>query len=65
MAHCSHCGKPAAHFTLIDEGRMGGYCDECVNNGVLACVGITTPADPGLTPPPMVLRVPFAMPSRD
>jgi hypothetical protein len=64
MVHCTSCGNVASHFTLIDDGHMGAYCDGCVNAGVLACIGINTPADPGFIPAPVTARVPFEMPSR-
>jgi hypothetical protein len=64
MIHCTHCNKVAAHFTLIDDGHMGGYCDECVNAGVLKCIDIGVPANPGYTSQPITLRVPFEMPAR-
>jgi hypothetical protein len=48
LIHCAGCNQPKPHFTAIDDGAMGFYCDECVIAGKLACVGITMPDVPGI-----------------
>lgn len=48
MIHCASCEKPKPHFTAIDDGRMGYYCDECVIGGKLAVIGVTIPDVPGV-----------------
>ena len=48
MITCACCEKPKSHFTAVDDGRMGYYCDECVIAGKLAFIGITMPDVPGV-----------------
>ena len=48
MIHCASCNQPKSHFTAIDDGRMGYYCDDCVIAGKLSFVGITMPDVPGV-----------------
>jgi hypothetical protein len=63
MPRCSLCEDLAEHSIPIDDGHMGYYCDRCILAGKLAFIGISEPAEPGLTPAPLTLRVPFEMPS--
>ena len=48
MIRCATCNQPKAHFTAIDDGGLGFYCDECVIAGNLSCIGITMPDVPGV-----------------
>jgi len=48
MIRCGCCMEVKTHFTAVDDGHMGYYCDECVIAGKLAGVGITMPDVPGV-----------------
>jgi hypothetical protein len=48
MIRCATCNQPKSHFTAVDDGRMGYYCDDCVIAGELAFIRITMPDVPGV-----------------
>jgi hypothetical protein len=48
LIRCGCCREAKSHFTAVDDGHMGYYCDECVIAGKLAGVGITMPDVPGV-----------------